>query len=215
MKLCIVLEAQADDSVDPSEVLRQFDELLGNEQVAAALGLKATVQEVYDAELGSRTRDLQDVADALQRVGFDELPEAIQPEGSDDGEPLEVRLSLSVSASNFPSVSVDDLLEALLCFGDGELEAMGPMGVISLFDAFGREEVSARDAYLIARDTAERIAAAAEVSERNAEHADEPDEPDEPDAESAGPEDHEAVLDEAQHTLQQQLDEKAANEKPN
>lgn len=203
MRVCIVLETEtdSDDPVDPTEITRQLDELLGNEKVASALGFTATVQEVYEADAGTRTRALHDVADALERVGFDGLPEAIQPESSDDSEALEVRLSLSVSATNFPSVAVDELLDALDHFGDGELEAMGAMGAISLFDAFGEDEVSSGGAYIIARNTAERLSAEIEA---------EPEE--EPEEEEPEEADHETELDEAQAALQEQLDERTQDD---
>ena len=209
MRLCIVLETETDshDPVDPTEVTRQLDELLGNEEVASALGFTATVQDVYEADAGTRTRALHDLADALDRVGFDGLPEAIQPESSDDSEPLEVRLSLSVSATNFPSVAVDELLDALDRFGDGELEAIGAMGAISLFDAFGEDQVSPGGAYIIARNTAERLSA--QIEAETEEEEPEEEEPEEEEPEEA---DHETELDEAQVALQEQLDERTQDD---
>ena len=193
MRIQIIVQADVSEDVDAQGLFKKLDVMFRHEHLTAALGFSGEVTEISEVpDPDSRTQQLRDVAEALARVGFDELPAGIVVAQGDEGEPLEVRLSLSISRTDFPSVSLDELLEALEGFDDDELAIMGPAGVIALFDSFAKAEDEI-DPHAEAAAAAQAVDQATGLSEE---------------AESptrTQPTDHESELDQAEAALKETL----------
>lgn len=188
MRVQIVAHAEVPDDFDVVEGFRKLDSMFQAEALVRALGFSASVEEITELpEESSRSHQLRELADSLFRVGVDDLPPAVA--AGEDSEPLELRISLSISGGDFPSVAIDELMADLEQLDDGEISEMGPIGLITMFDAYGQDNA---DPVATARNAASVVNAAASQDGG------------EPQAEEPEP-DHEEALDNAEEQLQNNL----------
>jgi hypothetical protein len=146
----IILACEATDGYDLNNVPR-IAPLLASSNVTTMLGFRAAIVSVSEEQPGlpleqtpaspllTRTMALRQVANELDRVGFDELPEYL-------GEaPLGIRVCLSFSREGFVPAELSELLGQLARLDTAELAAMGADATIAFFDAFGNDPRAAFD----------------------------------------------------------------------